>query len=182
MTGNAAKYVIDTCSLIKLSEDYPPDVFSIVWDAINQLAESGVLVSSVEVLDELRKTENKDDDVLMWAESHGTIFLPLDGFVQQKALEILATFENLVDLNKKKSSADAFVIGTAIMYACAVVTDEKPTNNLAGSGHKVRIPDVCKHYKVRYLTLVEMLRAEGVRFSTQIPAVSMGIDNAEKSV
>jgi hypothetical protein len=164
MAGNSAKYVIDTCSLIKLSEDYPPDVyvFSPVWDAINQLVESGILVSTVEVLDELRNTENKDDQVLMWAEQREVMFLPLDGFVQQKALEILEIFENLVDLNKKKSSADAFVIGTAMMYSCAVVTDERPTNNRAGSGHKVRIPDVCKHYKVHCLTLVEMLRAEGV--------------------
>uniref|UniRef100_A0A832H1Q1 DUF4411 family protein n=1 Tax=Oscillatoriales cyanobacterium SpSt-402 TaxID=2282168 RepID=A0A832H1Q1_9CYAN len=166
MAGNTAKYVIDTCSLIKLSEDYPPDVFGVVWDAMDQLAESGVIVSSVEVLDELRKTEDKNDIVLMWAERHERIFLPLDGFVQQKALEILAIFENLVDLNKKKSSADAFVIGTAMMYACAVVTDERPTNNTAVSGHKVRIPDVCKYYKVRYVNLVEMLRAEGVRFLT----------------
>ena len=179
MAGNAARYVIDTCSLIKLSEDYPPDVFSIVWDAIDQLADSGVIISSTEVLDELRNTDNEKDMVLMWAERHQRIFLPLDGFVQQKALEILATFENLVDLNKKKSSADAFVIGTAMMYSCVVVTDEKPTNNKADSGHKVRIPDVCKHYKVRYLTLVEMLRAEGVKFSTLTPAPPKGRDNDE---
>lgn len=165
MTNNAAKYVIDTCSLIKLNEDYPPDVFSIVWDAISQLAETGILLSSSEVLEELRNTDNEKDVVLIWAERHQSIFIPLDGFIQQKALEILTTFENLVDLNKKKSSADPFVIGTAMMYSCVVVTDEKPTNNKAGSGHKIRIPDVCKHYKVRYLSLVEMLRSEGVKFS-----------------
>ncbi len=166
MIGNAAKYVIDTCSLIKLSEDYPPDVFPIVWDAMDQLAASGIIVSSIEVLEELRNTEDRNDKVLAWAERHETIFLPLDGFVQQKALEVLSVCENLVDLNKKKSSADAFVIGTAMMYACAVVTDERPTKNAANSGHKVRIPDVCKHYKVRCITLIEMLRAEGVKFST----------------
>lgn len=165
MTQGAVRYVIDTCSLIKLGEDYPADVFPNVWDAVSQLADSGILVSSAEVLEELRDTESAKDEVLGWAELHQSIFMPLDGFVQQKATEILAAFEGLVDLKKKKSSADAFVIGTAMVYSAAVVTDEKATRNSASSGHRVRIPDVCAHYGVRTLSLVDLLRAENIRFT-----------------
>lgn len=164
MNAQAPKYVIDTCSLIKLREDYPVDVFSVVWDTLTTMAKDGVVVSSSEVLDELKDTEIKEDKVLDWAEKNKSIFLPLDGFIQQKALEILSVFEGLVDLKKKKSSADAFVVATAMIYSCAVVTDERPTNNSNTSGHRVKIPDVCKHYKVRCLPLVEMLRLENIQY------------------
>jgi hypothetical protein len=165
MNAASPKYVIDTCSLIKLQEDYPSDVFPAVWDTMNDLALSGILISSAEVLEELRDGDSKNDEILEWAENHLGIFYPLDGFIQTKAIEILGTFDNIVDLKKKKSSADAFVIATAIMNACIVVSDESITNNLPGSGKRVKIPDVCKYYNFQCISLLDMMRNEGVKFS-----------------
>ena len=166
MSTRIAKYVIDTCSLVELRRTYPLDVFPNVWEAIGHLADAGVLISSSEVFDELEASEVEGDDVLMWACNHENMFAPLDGFIQQKAVAILEIFENLIDLKKKKSSADPFVIATAMMNSCVVVSEETATNNSAESGLKVKIPDVCKYYNMPCISLLEMLRAEGIKFST----------------
>lgn len=164
MTDNIPKYVIDTCSLVELRRSYPLDIFPNVWEVMGQMADAGVLISSSEVLDELKASEVEGDDVLKWAYDHENIFIPLDGFVQQKVIEILDVFEKLIDIKRKKSSADPFVIATAIMNSCAVITEEIATNNPAGSGQKVKMPDVCKYFKVPFYSLLEMLRTEGIKF------------------
>lgn len=164
MAQKPPKYVIDTSSLVQLRRNYPLDLFPVVWKAMDRLADDGVLISSVEVLDELAASEVKGDDVLKWAYLHENIFMPLDGFVQQKVIEILESFETLIDIKKKKSSADPFVIATAILQSCTVVTEEQPTKNSATNGQKVKIPDVCKRYQIQHYSLLDMLRNEGIKF------------------
>jgi hypothetical protein len=161
MVSNPPKFVIDTCSLIKLREDYPPDVFPRVWDMISRLADSGTLISSDEVFEELNVDEAVGDPVLTWAEDHRPSFYPLDGFIQGKATEILATYPGLLDLKRNKSGADPFVIATAINFSCVVVTDELPTKNISG---RVKIPDVCSRLSILSINLIEMMRAEGLKF------------------
>jgi hypothetical protein len=161
MASNPLKYVIDTCSLIKLREDYPPDVFPKVWEMMSHLADSGILISTDEVFEELNIEEAVGDPVLTWAENHRQIFYPLDGFVQVKVSEILAAYPGLLDLKRNKSGADPFVIATAILYSCTVVTDELPTKSNSG---RVKIPDVCGHYQIQWINLIEMMRGEGMKF------------------
>lgn len=161
MAGNPSKYVIDTCSLIKLREDYPPDIFPNVWEKMSLLADSGTLISSDEVFEELNVDEAIGDPVLAWAEDHRSIFYPLDGFIQGKASEILSSFPGLLDLKRNKSGADPFVIATAIYFSCIVVTDELPTKNSNG---RVKIPDVCSKLSISNINLIEMMRAEGLKF------------------
>lgn len=164
MASNKPKYVIDTSSLIELRQSYPVDVFPVVWHAMDILANDGIVISSSEVLEELEASDVRGDEVLKWAYKHENIFFPLDGFIQQKVIEILESFETLVDVKKKKSSADPFVIATAIMQSCAVITEEKPTRNSASNCQKVKIPDVCHHYRIQHCCLLDMLRNEGIKF------------------
>lgn len=164
MASNPPKYVIDTSSLVQLRRNYPLDLFPVVWSAMDRLADDGLVISSSEVLDELEASEVRGDEVLKWAYKHENIFVPLDGFIQQKVVEILESFETLIDIKKKKSSADPFVIATAIMQSCTVVTEEQPTKNSAVNGQKVKIPDVCKHYRIQHCSLLDMLRNEGIKF------------------
>lgn len=151
------KYVIDTCSFTALRRIYPLDVFPGAWQAVTQLAECGVIISSSEVLIELQEQE---DIVTDWAKNHRTVFIPLRREIQLKAAEILSRFPNLLDLNNMKSNADAFVIATAIIHDCTVVTEEDPT----GNGAKlVKIPNVCNILGVKYMKLLDLFRAEQVR-------------------
>lgn len=152
----APKYTIDTCSFTAMRRVYPEDVFPGAWRKLNELAESRVIISIDEVLEELQA---EDDEVTKWAKRHAAIFLPLDAYVQTEAKKILAAHPTLVDLKKRKSGADPFVIAAGIVHGCSVVTEEKPS----GGPSKVKIPDVCKALKIECLNMLGMLRREGMR-------------------
>ena len=64
------KYVIDTCSFTTLRRVYPLDVFPGAWEAITQMAELGLIISSNEVYIELQEQE---DIVTEWAKNHRNI-------------------------------------------------------------------------------------------------------------
>lgn len=123
---------------------------------MGELADSGVLIATEEVLEELGR---EDTEVQQWAEEHGAMFLPLDEVTQQRARDILRSHPNLIDLKKRRSGADPFVIATATINGSAIVTEEKPS----GGPPKVKIPDVCRVYGIECIALLELLRREGVR-------------------
>ncbi|OHB83876.1 MAG: hypothetical protein A2V98_22075 [Planctomycetes bacterium RBG_16_64_12] len=131
MTVASPKYIVDTCSFTMLRRVYPREMFSPVWALLSDLATSGVVASIDQVLEELRVQE--DDVVTKWAEAHASIFLPLDAPIQTKAKEVLARFpQNFLDLRKRTSGADPFVVAAAIVNTAAVVTEEKRTGGRAG--------------------------------------------------
>lgn len=149
-------YVIDTCSLLALTETYPKDVFPGVWDKVDEMIDDGVLISCDDVLEELA---SKDDDVLAWAKARSHIFKELDDPIQVSAIEILQTHANLVDVKNNKSSADPFLVATARVYGGTVVTEE----NFSGGPEKSKIPDVCRDYEIDCIDLLDMLRRESLK-------------------
>ena len=46
-------YVIDTSSLVAAKEDYPREHFEGLWERLEESIDKGILISSVEVLEEL---------------------------------------------------------------------------------------------------------------------------------
>lgn len=154
--GAQTIYVIDTCSLVAMSETYPKDVFPGVWKKVDALIDQGVIISVEDVYEEL---SSKDDDVFQWAKSRGNIFKILDVSIQNSAIEILQSHANLLDLKNNKSSADPFLIATARVHRGIVVTEE----DFSGGVHKSKIPDVCRDYEVECINLLEMLRREELR-------------------
>lgn len=151
-----AKYVIDTCSLTKMRHTYPKDLFESAWAKLDELVKNRVVISAEDVLAELSAF---DDEILKWAQGQENFFYPLDNDVQKLATEILGDYPELLDLKKNKSSADPFVIATAKLNSCSVVTEEKPSN----SATKKKIPDVCNAVGVECITIIKMFRREGLR-------------------
>jgi len=152
---NTEIYVVDTNSFILLTEIYPYDVFPSVWAKVDEIIGQEKLVSVEDVYEELK---TKDDDIHKWAKERRHIFKELNGPIQDSAIEILSTHNNLLDLKNKKSSADPFVIATARMHNGIVVTEE----DFSGGPHKSMIPDVCRDYNVGCINLLEMLRKENL--------------------
>lgn len=152
------KYCIDTSSLLDGARRwYPREVFPGLWKQMEALVESGLLISSEEVLREL---ERKDDELATWAKQRKAMFLPLSDGVQARAKEILDEFPRLVDGRTGKSFADPFVIATAMETDTTVVTGEKPT----GSRTRPKMPDVCDRFDVPWMGLIDMIREEGWSF------------------
>lgn len=70
-------------------------------------------------------------------------------------------FSNLVDVVTGNSSADPFVIALAKRNNHVLVTQEKWTN----STKRTKIPNVCAHYGITYITVLELIRREKWTFS-----------------
>jgi len=147
-------YSIDTSAILDgWIRYYPPDVFPEVWDRIDKLIESGRLIATEEVLEEIKR---KDDDVLEWAEKRRHMFVPIDEDIQRVVKAILKDHPKLIDERKGRSGADPFVIALAKIRGCHVVTGEFPT----GGKKRPKIPDVCNAFGIRSFNLLEMFRRE----------------------
>jgi hypothetical protein len=149
------KYCIDTSSILHAwIEAYPPDNFPPVWDKINDFIAKGKLISSEEVLRELKK---KHDSAYQWAKGHTNVFLPLDEATQVLVAEIMSNHKRLVDTRKGRIGADPFVIAVAKLKHCTLVTNEAITNNLK----RPNIPDVCAVMGVECINILQLFQTEG---------------------
>ncbi len=155
MSRSPAIYMIDACSLTELRRTYPLSLFPQVWNLLVRLAAAGRLLSVEEVANELAA---QDDQIADWAAEHADIFLPLSPAIQIEARAILKRFPTLIDLKKKKSGADPFLIAAARIANATVVTQEKRS----GGPPAVKIPDVCGAIGVPCIALLPLLEAEGL--------------------
>jgi|SRR5579863_3995079 len=157
--GCEVKYVFDTSSLIGAwVRMYPPDSFPVVWDRIDELATAGNLLVPEEVLEELRA---QDDDLLDWVkERSDSIVVPTNRAVMLEARAVLTDHEGLTKTGTGRGRADPFVIALARLSDCPVVTQEQ-----GGSASKPRIPFVCRRRGIPCMSMLDVIRSEGWRFS-----------------
>lgn len=80
--------------------------------------------------------------------------------IQQSAAQILNVHPRLVSQGRRRSGADPFVIGLAMVRNGTVVTEETARGNLTSP----RIPDVCGDLGVPCLNLMEYIEAQGWTF------------------
>ncbi len=153
------EYVFDTSSLIGAwVRTYPPDSFPVVWDRMDGLAAAGNLLVPEEVFEELRA---QDDDLLAWVKARSdAIVVPTSRAVMLEARAVLADHEGLTKTGTGRGKADPFVIALARLRDCPVVTQEQ-----GGSASKPRIPFVCKGRGIPCMSMLEVIRSEGWRFS-----------------
>ena len=148
---NNTVYVFDANVFINMQRHHPIDVFKTLWLQITELIETGIIISSEEVYDELNAG---NDSLISWAKKHKSYFYPSDIEVQKTVREILHNYPDLLTGSKKANGADPFVISLAKTKSCVLVSDE----TRAGNGQPVKIPNVCEQYGVRIIKFVEFLR------------------------
>lgn len=140
-------YVIDACSLINAAHNYnmSKKAFSHIWETFEEKIEMGELISSSEILAEL-----KDEDLATWAKQHKKAFLPLSPEIQAKTKEVLKKHPAIIKMrSKKNSNGDPFLIATAVVHNGIVVTDESTKAN--------GIPAVCQSLGMEYMNLSKYL-------------------------
>lgn len=146
MSGD--RYAIDASALMDARKSYPMTLkaFSHVWERFSELVNSGNLVSSVEIYEEIQ-----DEDLLAWAKKHKSCFLPLTKSIQQRTAEILERHPDIIRIRSRNGSSngDPFLIATAIEEGCIVVSNEKRKDN--------QIPGVCEKNGIDCITLEKFL-------------------------
>ena len=83
--------------------------------------------------------------------------MAIDESVQERVNEVLLQFPRLVDNRTGRSGADPWVIALAmITQNCVIVTEENPTH----SNNRPKIPDVCDHFNLQCIKIVELIERE----------------------
>jgi len=144
-------YCMDTDVLIDAVKVYPRDVFSRLWQMIEQWGQNGLVVAPSEVLLELSVV---DDDASAWAKANKHIFKPPHEAVQVAVKEVLARFPALVPPDASRPFADPWVVAQAMAEGAVVVSKERP----AAANGKPKVPNVCEAFGVRCIKLLGMLR------------------------
>lgn len=141
-------YVIDACALIDAAKEYnmSKKTFSPIWEAFDELISNGQLITSTEILDEL-----KDDDLIAWSKRHKEFFVPLTKEIQEQVFEVLKKYPTLIKMkSSSNSNGDPFLVATAIVKNGCIITNERPGDEKTGDYH---IPNVCKGYDLPYMNL-----------------------------
>ncbi|WP_158547144.1 DUF4411 family protein [Oceanispirochaeta sp. M1] len=148
------KYCIDSCSLITLKNDYRQSVFPKIWIKFEELLNNKTIVSSFEVFEELKTTE--DDKAYLLASKYEDCFISPELEIQMEVKRILSIYPNLIRIKERKSGADPWVIATANIYDLTVITEEQHAGNL----EYPRIPDVCDDLDCRHIRLIDLFEEE----------------------
>ena len=165
-----AIYVVDSNFFIQAHRDYYPlDIAIGFWNRVKELAASGTMISIDKVRGELYKNKDKLTDwcrenlaenfftdwssalleyqrACAWALSKRDHYLP----------QALAEF-----LDQRR--ADAFLVAFTLADKAnrVLVTQEVSNPNCR---NKIKMPEPCKHFEVKYINTVEMFRQLGIRF------------------
>lgn len=152
-------YVFDTSSLVGAwVRSYPPDLFPGVWEHMDELAQAGQLIAPEDVLEELKA---QDDELLAWVKARtDAIIVPTTRALLLEARDVLADHQGLTKAGTGRGRADPFVIALASLRQCPVVTQEQ-----GGTPSKPRIPFVCSARGVACMSILEVIRVEGWRFT-----------------
>lgn len=154
-------YVIDSCSLIKLGQFFPSR-FPSLWKHIETLAISGRLISVKECRKEI-DSYGDNDFIKAWAKDHSSIFTPASPQETQFVSTIFSVkhFGTLISekaILQGKTVADPFLIASAKINEYILVTEELYKDNAA------KIPNVCKHFGIKCITLEQFMEMENLTF------------------
>ena len=144
---------------------YGLDIAPRYWELIDEMIESGQIACPIRVYDELLEGQ---DDLSAWAKARrrSGLFLEPDTPVQQAyALVVQFVADNYPDNQARRrfmDRADPWVIAHARVGGGAVVTSE---NRVPSNSVQVKIPNVCDQFKVRSITVYQMLRELGVAWT-----------------
>lgn len=148
------RYIIDTCSILsqKSGEPHRRNVYTTLWERIDELVAGQAIVTCSEIKDEV-----EDEPMLQWLVRHQCVVLDIDDDIQLLVAQIVTEHPELIDFKNDKSSADAFLIATAMKYHLAIVTEENKDS------YK-KIPQICRAYGIPCYNITELAQQEGWRF------------------
>lgn len=163
-------YVVDSNFFIQAHRaTYPLDVATSFWLKVKELAESGRIISIDKVKKELF---DKNDDLEEWCVNN----LPTNFF--KDSASALSEYGQISSWAISKSShylpnavnefldaeeADAFLVAFVMsdLSNRVLVTQEVSQPNRR---NKIKMPEPCGHFGVKYVNTIDMLRELGITF------------------
>lgn len=154
-------YVFDTSPLSVLFKNYYRKTFRSLWERFDEIVANGKLVSTREVLREIE--DGASESLTNWAKRHVALFATPTAAEGAFVAQIYSVRHFQQNIEQQKllrggTHADSFVIAKAAVERRAVVTMEQLRPNA------VKIPNICEHFDVRWLSLEDFMEAERWEF------------------
>jgi hypothetical protein len=155
-------FVLDTSSWIEgYIEQYRPSVFARLWQDIESLLASRKIILAEAAY---REVTQQDDTLKKWMTGMASHVEANNQSIEQQhaAIQLHPLGVALITKGKPfiRSDADSRIIATAMFLRGTVVTKELPAVNPA----KAKIPNVCAHFRVPCVNLMEMLELLGLSY------------------
>jgi hypothetical protein len=154
-------YVFDTNSLIVTSHYYPQQFHSF-WENFDEAVESGQIISTREVFNELDNNACKPH-LLDWINRNKNIFLiptPEETSFVQVIFNNSHFMQSVSRSNILKGMpvSDPFVVALAKIKNATVVTEEVFKPNAS------KIPNICNYHKINCINIEKFMEQEGWQF------------------
>jgi hypothetical protein len=137
---------------------YSFDIAPGFWSSIAREAHNGVVRSPLSVLGEILEGTEKDQ-LKIWAKGKGKELFVVSGKDEQEAVGEISAYVIATYSQHQAafflSKADPWVISHALVGNGIVVTQEAP---VGPDSTKVKIPNVCKQFKVKCINTYDLLR------------------------
>lgn len=158
-------YLLDANCLIDSNRDfYPLDRVPEFWDWLQHKGENEILKVPEEILAEVKAG---NDALAAWAKKRDiTKAIALE---RELSTDIVAKVldeaygENLTEVEIETIGADAFLVAHAITDLKSNVIVTREASKPSTKRQNRRVPDVCKTFGIRCISLFELIRAEDFR-------------------
>lgn len=165
------EYLLDTNVLITaIKYYYPLDFCPGFWDFIIEKSQTSEVFVTQSVIDEIKNGASPGDPLQVWIDNNISSLKIIDDTtqqIQQSLGQILSDIDaqelpnNFAreNIDNFANIADAWIIASALTKGATIVTNE----TLAGANStKIKIPNICNHYNIPYVTPFQMLRQLGI--------------------
>ncbi len=151
-------YVVDASVLILLSQHYPKEVFSSLWENIEDLIKAKNILAPHQVFREIE--QGGDDDLTTWCMVNNRMFLNNTLDVIKITQEIIRNHPTLINPYATRETADPFLIALARSLK-SNVSGSKPIIVTDENNIKIdRIPQISRTYGLESLKLTGMFQRE----------------------
>ena len=158
-------YIVDSNFFIQAHRAYYPlDVVPSFWQKVSDLANRQIIKSIDKVKTEIYDNSSHEDELKIWCKTN----LPEDFFLNTEDVienySKIALWADSMRTHYHQSAireflqadlADPWLVAYAMDCDCVLVTYEKSEPNRKS---KIKIPEVCSNFGVRYINTIEMLR------------------------
>lgn len=168
-TKTKTVYFFDASALITL---YQTDlkvlkIPKFVWDNLEELFKQGAIVSHKIAYDEMVKNPKNPDWLSSWVGPKKEFFLKETAAQATSVAKIMQKFPKLIEPRQEKEQADPWIIALAVEHngsADLFETIEAVVVTQESVASPQKIPAVCKHFKIRHLSLKEFFEERGIEF------------------
>lgn len=160
-----SQYLVDSNFFIQAHRAYYPlDVVSSFWEKVKDLSDREKIISIDKVKNEIYDNSSHEDELKAWCQSNlkEGFFINTDT-VFNNYREIVHWANSMSNHYKARAIeeflspnlADPWLVAFAMSNDCIIVTYEKSQPE---GKSRIKIPEVCRQFNIRYLDTVGMLR------------------------